>query len=345
LEEHKTLGPSWNIQTEQRLNVPALKWFFFKTLSPIVNSFGLIIKALQRSPELSAKLVVSVEESELILSEHFLKEATWNAVVEPYLERCWLQHSKIIFDETIFDHVFLDCVNDTETQGIETETHLCPISGLTLENTIELGPGLRLRRLLPRDVEVWLNPSWELFGTPPLQTEDIIRSQCALELTYVRPHGYYELTNIIKRIEDLRVETENIIHVLGLSRLITDKDLRIPFTQKSKRGLLNRQIDIALSSAPRISSLGVRHVAIADEVAKDLVRAHKSFSGGSLSGEIRLAFKRWAGAADNWTMPISSSTIGSDLNQCSHKIPRKKYGSEPQCASLPIWGTLRATTK
>ncbi len=65
---------------------------------------------------------------------------------------------------------------------------------------------------------------------------DYLRAQCAIELTYCRPNGYYALDNLRNRIDTFNEHVEVATRVLGAVRLVTDHATHLLFTQHTRRG-------------------------------------------------------------------------------------------------------------
>jgi hypothetical protein len=297
LIEDEITGARWDITPDMRASIPTLLYHFIHNAGPLASS-DLVIEALRDDPELSAKLAIPVEESEWLISEKHLRGDIWNAVLGPYLEKCWLKHRSFSFDQQIFDEVFEETVADIEAPGVETEVHLSPIMGVRMAGgPVELAPGLRLRPIKAKDVETWLSRSWLLAGEP-LKTTDVYRLQCAVEATYHRTREYFSVGNLLDKMKSSEEETETIHKVLGALRLLTNRRMHIAFTQKSGRGLLERTLEIILPPTPQPTILPSQFVTVDQAAEERLIKTWKMLGDSSVAADIDLPFRRWYGAAD-----------------------------------------------
>jgi hypothetical protein len=238
-----------------------------------------------------------LEESEWVVSLKSLRGAIWGAVLGPYLERCWLQHGGVIFDEQIFDQVFEKTVADIEAPGVETEITLCPIPRLKLVGAaVDLAPGLRIRPLKAEDVDVWLNPSWHWYGQP-LAVGDYLHTQCAIEAVHHRPPNHYAVENLFNNMQLGKEEAGEISKALGVLRLLTDASLNVAFTQKIQHGLLRHRQEISYPQTPRPSQFE-RWVVLDQEAGHTLLNLWNRLQAGDVAEEVELPFRRWYGATD-----------------------------------------------
>lgn len=296
LLDQDVLGPSWETYTETRLSLPRLEYDFFQNVKGL-SSTGLVLATLKIAPQVSAKLAVPLEESEWVISGKTLRGAIWDAVLAPYLERCWLQHGKVIFDEQVFDQVFEQTAADVQAPGVETEIILCPIPKLKLIGPpFEFEPGLRIRPIEAEDVEVWLNPRWHWYRQP-LDVGDYLHAQCAIEAVHHRQPNHYAAENILNRVNLDKEETDRISKALGTLRLMTDASLSRAFTQKTYRGLLRRRQDISYPQTPRHSPF-LRWINLDEEAKVTLLKLWNGLERGDVAGEVELPFRRWQGATD-----------------------------------------------
>lgn len=295
--EEEVIGPHWLTQQEMRISIPALQSQFIRGSGPLASS-DLVIDVLRSDPDLSTKLATPLEESEWLISEKRLRSDIWNAVLGPYLEKCLPRHSRAIFDGQVFDEVFEETIADVRAPGVETEVHLSPIANLRLtEPSIELEPGLKLRQLSAEDVEMWMNHSWLLPGQH-LNLTDFIRVQCAVEATYHRSHDHFAVEGLLEKMRTSEEETERTRKVLGALRLLTNQRMHIAFTQKSRRGLLKRGLDIVLPQTPRPSTLAATFITLDSATSERLIKLWEGIQTSSVSGDVALPFSRWYGAAD-----------------------------------------------
>jgi hypothetical protein len=295
--DDEVIGPRWETSTETRLSLPTVQDDYFNKVRIVPTSL-LTVGVLRNSPRLAAKLAVPLEESEWVISERSLRAALWDAVLEPYLERCWLKHAGVTFDDQVFDQVFEETVADVEAPGVETEINLCPVAGLKMTGApLELSPGIRLRPLEAEDIEPWLNSSWHFFGQRP-EVGDFLRAQCAIEVTHHREPGHYSMENVVNlmKLKD-DPEARVIANALGALRLLTNASLSIAFIQRAQRSLLRHRLEISYPQTPRPSKFLQRSV-IDEAAGAELVELWGRMRAGAVAGEVDLPFRRWSGAAD-----------------------------------------------
>jgi len=158
LEDDEIIGPRWNTTQEKpRLHVVRLKLEFFQTVKTSVST-GYVLVLLQNTPALNSRLIVPVEESGWNTSLLHLADVLWQVIIEPYLEKCWLKHSQLLFDAEIFDDVFEETLADLKAPCAETETYLTPITNIKLIGEgVDLARAVRIRPISPNEVELWLN--------------------------------------------------------------------------------------------------------------------------------------------------------------------------------------------
>lgn len=294
--DDEVIGPRWETSTATRLSLPTVQSDYFNKVRVVPTSL-LTLGVLRTAPRLAAKLAVPLEESEWMISERSLRAALWDAVLEPYLERCWLRHASVTFDEQIFDQVFEETVADVEATGVETEINLCPVAKLKMiGDPLELAPGVKLRPLTAEDVEPWLNSSWHFFGQRP-ELDDFLWAQCAIEVTYHREPGHYSIENVVNLMMSKNPEADVIANALGALRLVTNASLSIAFIQKTQRSLLRRRLEISYPQTPRPSKFLQRTVM--DQAAgAELIDLWGRLRAGVVAEEVDLPFRRWNGAAD-----------------------------------------------
>lgn len=296
LVDEKHIGPRWQTTQEMRLSLPILERKFLHEVGKLASS-GLVIQALRDNPTLLSKLVIPLEESEWLISERHLRGDIWIVLLGPYLELCWSKHNSIIFDEQVFDEVFEEVIADIKSQGVETEVQLTPIAKVKISEPIELAPGLRIRPLTSEDIESWFNHSWSYTGHT-FNLGDILFLQCAIEATYHRSLEDQAVENLMKRIQATKEESETTSKVLGDMRLLMNQPMHMVFTQKSRRSLLWRRMDIVLPQTPKPSMLGARHVAVTVEQSQELIKLWQKLQSSNVADEINLPFRRWYGAGD-----------------------------------------------
>jgi hypothetical protein len=157
LDDDEIMGPRWStIQRDPRLNIARLKLDFFQTVKKSVST-GYVLVLLKNNPGLSSRLVVSVEDSGWEISLLHLADVLWQVLIEPYLEKCWLKNSQVVFDAEIFDAVFEETLADLKAPCINTETYLTPLAHIKIAETIDLAPDLRIRKITASEVERWMN--------------------------------------------------------------------------------------------------------------------------------------------------------------------------------------------
>lgn len=298
LEDDEIIGPRWNTSQEKpRLHVARLKREFFQTIKTSVST-GYVLVLLQNTSALNSKLIVPVEESGWKISLLHLADVLWQVIIEPYFEKCWLKHSQLSFDAEIFDDVFEETLADLKASCVETETYLTPIANIKLiGDGVNLAPDIRIRPITPREVEFWLN-HWHYSLNERPTLSDYLRAQCAIELTYCRPAGYYSLDNLTNRIGTFNEHVELAARVLGTVRLVTDHATYLLFTQHTRRGFLERRREVSFPPTPKPSLIGHGNLAINERVASELVTVWNKLHASNVADDVDLPFRRWFGAAD-----------------------------------------------
>lgn len=298
LEDDEIIGPSWTTTQEKpRLHVARLKREFFQTVKTSVST-GFVLALLQNTPALNSRLIVPVEESGWKISLLHLANVIWQVIIEPYLEKCWLKHSQLLFDAEIFDDVFEETSADLKAPCVVSETYLTPIANIKLiGDGVDLAPDVRIRPITPNEVEVWLN-HWHYSLNERPTLSDYLRAQCAIELTYCRPAGYFAVDNLTNRIDTFNEHVELATRVLGAVRLVTDHATHLLFTQQTRRGFLERHREVSFPQTPKRSLIGNGNLAINERVASELVTAWNRLHASDVALDVDLPFTRWFGAAD-----------------------------------------------
>jgi hypothetical protein len=297
LQDDDIIGPRWGTITETRLNLVRLQSDFFETVKKFYNA-GITLSILQNSPTLQNRLVIRLEDSDWVISLRQFVFVLWQVLIEPYVRQCWAKHNRIYFDPEIFEDVFAETLKDISASCVETETHLTPIANLKLLNgSVEIAPDIRLRQIAPTEVEQWLN-HWHYHLNERPSLSDFLRAQCVIEITYCHPAGYYSLENLVNRINSFNEDIQKIMRVIGLLRLVTDRLTRPLFTQKVRRGFLERNQEISFPQIPKPSGLDVQHFAIDDNIKSELVTTWRKIEQSSVASDADLPFRRWFSAAD-----------------------------------------------
>ena len=189
-------------------------------------------------------------------------------------------------------------MKDISASCVETETHLTPIANLNLVNgSVVIAPDIKLRQIEPAEVEQWLN-HWRYHLNERPSLSDFLRAQCAIEITYCHPAGYYSLENMVNRINSFNEDIVKVMRVIGLLRLVTDRSTRPLFTQKVRRGFLERNQEISFHQIPKPSGLDVQHFAIDDKTKSELMTTWRNLEHSSVASDADLPFRRWFSAAD-----------------------------------------------
>ncbi len=298
LEDDEIIGPRWStIQGDPRLNIARFKLDFFQAVKKSVST-GYVLVLLKNNPGLSSRLVVSVEDSGWEISLFHLADVLWQVLIEPYMEKCWLKNSQVLFDAEIFDAAFEETLADLKAPCIETETYLTPIANMKIiGETIDLAPDRRIRKITVSEVERWMNHWHYSLGERPT-LDDYMRAQCAIEITYCRPAGYYSMDNLVNRIGTFYEHVEITKKILGVLRLVTDHPTHLLFTQHTRRGFLERRRDISFPETPKPPSIGIKHLGIDEQLGSEIVAVWNRLQQTTVATELDLSFTRWFGAAD-----------------------------------------------
>lgn len=297
LQDDEIIGPRWGTVSETRLNLVRLQSDFFETVKKFYNA-GITLVTLQNSPTLKNRLAIRLEDSEWLISLRHFVFVLWQVLIEPYVRQCWAKHDRIYFDPEIFEEVFAETLKDISASCVETEIHLTPIANLKLVNgPVELAPEIILRQITTEEVEPWLN-HWHYHLNERPSLSDFLRAQCAIEITYCHPAGYYSLENIANRINSFNADILKVMRVIGLLRLVTDRPTRPLFTQKVRRGFLERRQEISFPQTPKPWGLDVQRFTIDDAIKSALVTTWKTLEHSSVSTDADLPFRRWFSAAD-----------------------------------------------
>lgn len=297
LQDDEIIGPRWGTVTETRLNLIRLQSDFFETVKTFYNA-GITLAILRDRPTIQSRLVIRLEDSDWLISLRQFVFVLWQVLLEPYVRQCWAKHNRIYFDPEIFEEVFAETLKDISANCVETETHLTPIANLKLvTGTVEIAPNISLRQIAPAEVEQWLN-HWHYHLNERPSLSDFLRAQCAIEITYCHPAGYYSRENMVNRINSFNEDIVKVMRVIGLLRLVTDRSTRPFFTQKVRRGFLARNQEISFPQIPKSSGLDVQHFAIDDNIKSELVTTWRNLEHSSVASDADLPFRRWFSAAD-----------------------------------------------
>ncbi len=180
--------------------------------------------------------IVRIVENDAALAAAFLVDDTGLPLANSVVGRTWISGSLTnpfllqYFDikrDFVFDPEIVDALADQLPKSIHPPTLslVCPLLNATLEaETVQITPFMKLRKLTTDELEDWLN----FFPYPtiinlPLAPEEIVRLECAVEITGVAPTGASS-------------EGEALRKLVNILRLLTGANIYIPFKQEERHG-------------------------------------------------------------------------------------------------------------
>lgn len=300
-KDEPPIGWHWGTETEQRPDMFSLAWYFVRDTPPLISS-AVLLKVLQDDPELSVKFHPERDDPADWLGGKYLKNDVWNALLGPYVEECLKLHGQLVFDQAIFHKIFAETIADIQSPGVSTETHLIPIGKIFLSQTepVELERGLRLRQLTTKEIENWLNRTWQ--QDKKLRIEEFSGLQCAIEITYHRTREDFSIERsvdrMLKELQEPERELNIVDKLLGLLRLMTNQSPYVALTQVSRRSLLERSVSISLPMTPRHSQFNFMRDTVDSAVAERLIKLWGILNKGIAVQNFDLAFRRWSQATD-----------------------------------------------
>jgi hypothetical protein len=300
-KDDDVIGWHWETHNEQSPDLYKLAWFFMWQ-TPSIFSGDLLLQVLRDNPKFVAKYHPEIDNPDDWPGGRYLKNDVWNALLSPYLEKCLSRNGQVIFDQDIFDQVFIDTIADVESPHASIETHLIPLGNLFIsqEEPIDLEPGFRLRQLTSEEIEKWLNPTWML--STKLRVDEFFGLQSAIEITYTHSREDFSIERSVERIkaslESSEKELNKVEKLLGLLRLMTNQSVYIALTQKSTRGFLSRNLSIELPQTPRPHKSHLTRAVIDPNSSERIIELWNALQGGVSAKNFDLAFRRWSGATD-----------------------------------------------
>lgn len=258
---------------------------------------------LNKTPSPVFDRLVDVVRQDAPLRGVLLVDARGEPIEEEKDERWWLENmlagtfvqayvnrtKGVQFDEQAFGDLFERFRQDIESSDIMV-TELSPVMNLEIESDqIQIEPGIRLRQLLPDELEEWLNAD-RLFPSQPLTPHHLLKLRCAAEVIYQQNRHAAFGSN-----PDAHEKVSRLITAI---RLLTDGFPRLAFTKRRTSSLFTRSLSTGWRAlTPRLGP----SAKIRKSQEFELIDLYKRVgSSPNLSGA-GLALVRWNSAGDRPT--------------------------------------------
>jgi hypothetical protein len=259
-------------------------------VSEKLESLSELAKIISDKPSLATTLAVDAA-GQPINDVQALRWWILNFLAVPFVVNYLSEKHEIIFDQELFDDTFDKFIAKLEVTGRKI-IWLSPLLNVRLSlDSIEISPGLRLRRLTTDELEGWLNSTSPILATQ-WPFPGLIDLQCAVEVSReIPPDAPLEL-----------LQSADIIgRLIDVLRLFTGRNVYILFTQLQSLG--GGHLPFQQTSQSWVPSLRLpsETAIIDDDSSQKMINLWNHLQVSQNAKHIKLALTRWSATAERLT--------------------------------------------
>lgn len=270
-------------------------------------AFDALFQRVSADPTLAPRLLSGPGGAPLA-DEAARRHRLWSAVVGPFLARYFdrdTDQGRLYatrgprFDATSFAATLHQADADLQAaRGMTTLTMITPLVHLRLAddiNTLDVAPGITLRRVTPEEIEQWYNSVYFRHGRSWMEMSELLGLACAIDVRFQDPPPPSLPGTLPGAPPDMYIWTVRH-HLLSAVRLLTDAQIFESFSLHTSRDLLNDQVGMNPGTAPY--RLRGRPVTLDSSQAAALRTLWRQLGTSPNAAKAAFALRHWEGAMD-----------------------------------------------
>jgi len=274
-------------------------------------AFDALEQRVSADPTLATRLLSGPGGAPLA-DEAARRQRLWSAVVGPFLARYFDRDTDqgrlyttrgLRFDATSFDATLRQADADLQAaRGTTTLTMITPLVHLRLADdidTLDVAPGITLRRVTPEEIEQWYNSVYFVYfrhGRSWMEMSELLGLTCAIDIRFQDPPPPPSLSGTPPGAPPSMYLWTVRYRILSAVRLLTDAQIFESFSLHTSRDLLNDQVGMNPGTAPY--PLGGRPVTLDSSQAAALRTLCTQLGTSPNAAKAAFALRHWEGAMD-----------------------------------------------